>query len=103
MAERLRSREDEDLPDRSHQEPRDGMWYLESYNDRTDSIADSYLLLAITGDKIREIMDVDESEHPLEMGPYPVTLADVPKFAKYIDGNLRISSDHEYFIGLFTD
>lgn len=48
-------------------------------------------------------MDVDESEYPLEMGPYPVALADVPKFAKYIDGNLRISSDYEYFIGLFTD
>ncbi|MCZ4521243.1 hypothetical protein O4220_22240 [Rhodococcus ruber] len=103
MAERLRSREDEDLPNRSHQEPRDGMWYLESYNDRTDLIADSYLLTAITGDEIRELIDVDESELPLEMGPYPVALADVPKFAKYIEGDFKVSSDNEYFIGLFTD
>ncbi|KAA0928106.1 MULTISPECIES: DUF7683 domain-containing protein [unclassified Rhodococcus (in: high G+C Gram-positive bacteria)] len=79
------------------------MWYLESYNKRTDTIAHSYLLTAITGDEIRELIDVDESELPLEMGPYPVALADVPKFARYIEGDFRISSDNEYFIGLFTD
>ncbi|OZE93741.1 hypothetical protein CH302_21445 [Rhodococcus sp. 15-2388-1-1a] len=79
------------------------MWYLESYDNQTDLIADSYPLTAITGDEIRELIDVDESELPLEMGPYPVPLADVPKFAKYIEGDFRISSDNEYFIGLFTD
>lgn len=79
------------------------MWYLESYNKRTDTISHSYLLTAITGDEIRELIDVDESELPLEMGSYPVALADVPKFARYIEGDFRISSDSEYFIGLFTD
>ncbi|MDJ0471715.1 DUF7683 domain-containing protein [Rhodococcoides fascians] len=79
------------------------MWYLESYDNQTDLIADSYLLTAITGDEIRELIDVDESELPLEMGPYPVALADVPKFAMYIEGDFRVSSDNEYFIGLFTD
>jgi hypothetical protein len=79
------------------------MWYLESYDNRTDLISSSYLLLAITGEEIREMIDVDESKHPLEMGPYPVALADVPKFAKYIEGDFRINSEHEYFIGLFTD
>ncbi|MDV6229768.1 DUF7683 domain-containing protein [Rhodococcus cercidiphylli] len=73
------------------------------YNKRTDTIAHSYLLTAITGDEIRELIDVDESELPLEMGPYPVALADVPKFTRYIEGDFRISSDNEYFIGLFTD
>ncbi|MCJ0977941.1 hypothetical protein MTX35_09510 [Rhodococcus sp. ARC_M12] len=79
------------------------MWYLESYDKRTDSIANSYRLVAITGDGIRELIDVDEDDLPLEMGPYPVALADVPKFARYIEGDLRISSDNVYFIGLFTD
>lgn len=76
---------------------------MEAYDNKTELIENSYPMPGITGVKIKELIHVDESQMPLELGPYLIPTEDVYKFSEYIAGEFEVDSRCDYFVGLYRD
>lgn len=79
------------------------MWYLEAYDNETEKLAKEYVLHGMTGSIIKELIPVDESEFPVEIGVNMVPLERLAAFSKYIEGPLDVQQSCEYFVGFYSD
>lgn len=79
------------------------MWYLDAYENKSELLAKSYPLQGATSTTIEELIGTNEESGPIEAAMHEVAPADLPRFARYIDGELLIDLGCTYFVGLFAD
>ncbi|MEU4344106.1 hypothetical protein AB0H00_23085 [Nocardia sp. NPDC023852] len=55
------------------------------------------------GPTLKEILDFDESEYPIESAENPIHPLNLTTLAKFTDEPIQIEESHLYFIGLHSD
>ncbi|MGQ4618116.1 DUF7683 domain-containing protein [Nocardia sp. R7R-8] len=79
------------------------MWRLESFDKDSGMIVKGYILRGISGPKLKELLNLDDSEYPVEAAQHDVPPEKLGELAEYISEPFIPDDSLDYEVGFTSD
>jgi hypothetical protein len=79
------------------------MWRLGAFSRETGLIVRDYILQGVDGPMLKHLLDLDDSEYPVEYGQHDIPLEKLGLLAEYVVGPFTPDSSLDYELGLTSD